>query len=134
MSTLESLKPKNNALTDIEINDDERTQLTDRALILLSFKDTERQNLEFLLNLLEIRTLQEKESILREIFRLIQEGIVYIPQGLARIIDQGTLFNVNDPEEIRNIDLCLICPYDQLIKEIQNEIVKLRKDKDVERG
>lgn len=120
------MKPKKNLL--IEINDEERAQLTDRALILLSFKDTEKQNLQYLLNLLEIRTLKEKENILREIFRLIQEGIVYIPQGLARIIDQGTLFNMNDPDEIRNIDLCLLCPYDQLIQEIQNEIIKLRKD------
>ena len=127
------MKPKKNALTEIEINDDERARLTDRALILLSFKDTERQNLEFLFNLLEIRTLQEKENILREIFRLIQEGIVYIPQGLARLIDQGTLFNVNDPKVIRNIDLYLLCPYDQLIKEIQDEIIKLRRDKDVQK-
>ncbi len=128
------MKPQKNALIEIIINDNERVHLTDRTLILLSFKDTERQNLEFLFNLLEIRTLQEKEKILREIFRLIQEGIVYIPQGLARLIDQGTLFNINDPVGIRNIDLCLLCPYDQLIKEIQNEIIKLRREKDVQKG
>jgi hypothetical protein len=128
------MEPKKNVLTEVEINDDERAHLTDRALILLSFKDTERQNLEFLFNLLEIRTLQEKENILREIFRLIQEGIVYIPQGLARLIDQGTLFNTNDPDGIRNIDLYLLCPCDQLIKEIQDEIIKLRRDKAVLKG
>ncbi|MFX1506331.1 MAG: hypothetical protein ACFFDC_09475 [Promethearchaeota archaeon] len=124
------MKPKKNLLSEINISDEDKIGLTDRALILLSFKDTEKQNLEFLLNLLDIRTLQETESILREIFRLIQEGIVFIPQGLAKIIDQGTLFNINDPNEIRNIDLCLLCPYDQLIKEIQDEIIKLRKDRD----
>ncbi|MFX0125308.1 MAG: hypothetical protein ACFFAE_16895 [Candidatus Hodarchaeota archaeon] len=117
-------------MPEIEINEKEWVHLTDRALILLSFKNTERQNLEYLLNLLEIRTLQEKENILREIFRLIQEGIVFIPQGLAKIIDQGTLFNINDPEKIRNIDLCLLCPYDKLINEIQNEIIELRREKD----
>ncbi|MFW9906298.1 MAG: hypothetical protein ACFFFH_18400 [Candidatus Thorarchaeota archaeon] len=120
------MKPKKNVLSEINISDEDKTRLTDRALILLSFKDTNKQNLGFLLNLLEIRTLQEKENILREIFRLIQEGIVYIPQGLAKIIDQGTLFNINDPEEIRSIDLCLLCPYDQLIKEIQDEVIKLK--------
>lgn len=124
------MKPKENVLPEININDENRARLTDRALILLSFKETDKQNLEFLLNLLEIRTLKEKENILREIFRLIQEGIVYVPQGLAKLIDQGTLFNINDPEEIRNIDLCLLCPYDQLIKEIQDEIIKLRRCND----
>ncbi|MFX1517941.1 MAG: hypothetical protein ACFFC6_16690 [Promethearchaeota archaeon] len=124
------MKPNKNVLTEIELSEEMRAQLTDRALILLSFKDTDKQNLAFLLNLLGIRTIKEKENILREIFRLIQEGIVYIPQGLAKIIDQGTLFSINNPEEVRNIDLCLLCPYDQLIKEIQNEIIKQRKDND----
>ena len=120
------MKPKKNLLKEIEITDEERAQLTDRALILLSFKNTEKQNLQVLLKLLEIRNLQEKENILREIFRLIREGIVYIPHGLARLVDERTLFNINNPDEIRNIDLYLLCPYDQLIKEIQNEIIKLR--------
>ncbi|MFX0016531.1 MAG: hypothetical protein ACFFB2_16470 [Promethearchaeota archaeon] len=120
---------KKNMLKEIQITEEERKQLTDRALLLLSFKDTEKQNLQFILNLLEIRTLKEKENMLREIFRLIQEGIVYVPQGLATLVDEGSLFNVNNPEEIRNIDLCLLCPYDQLIKEIQDEIIKLRKEK-----
>ncbi len=120
------MKTKKNCLNEIEITEEERAQLTDRALILLSFKDTEKQNLQILLKILEIRTLQEKEIILREIFRLIQEGIVYVPQGLAKLVDEGTLFNINDPEKIRNIDLYLLCPYDQLIKEIQDEIIKLR--------
>ena len=127
------MKPRKSVMTEIELDNEMRAQLTDRTLILLSFKDTDKQNLEFLLNLLEIRTIQEKENILREIFRLIQEGIVFIPQGLAKIIDQGTLFSFNDPEEVRNIDLCLLCPYNQLIKEIQNEIIKHRKEKDKER-
>ncbi len=120
------MKTKKNCLNEIEITEEERAQLTDRALILLSFKDTEKQNLQILLKILEIRTLQEKEIILREIFRLIQEGIVYVPQGLAKLVDEGTLYNINDPEKIRNIDLYLLCPYDQLIKEIQDEIIKLR--------
>jgi len=127
------MKPENNVPTEIELDIERRAQLTDRALILLSFKHTDKQNLAFLLNLLEIRTVQEKENILREIFRLIQEGIVYIPQGLAKIIDQRSLFSINDPEEVRNIDLCLLCPYNLLIKEIQNEIIQQKKEKDKER-
>lgn len=120
------MKTNRNLSKEIEITEEERVQLTDRALILLSFKDTERQNLQFLLNLLGIQTLQEKENLLREIFRLIREGIVFVPQGLAKLVDEGTLFNINNPETIRNIDLYLLCPYDELIKEIQNEIIILR--------
>ncbi|MFX1285645.1 MAG: hypothetical protein ACFFB5_18540 [Promethearchaeota archaeon] len=120
------MRTKKNILKEINLTEEERTQLTDRALILLSFKDTERQNLQFLLNILGIQTLKEKENILREIFRLIREGIVYVPQGLAKLIDEGTLFNINNPENIRDIDLYLLCPYDQLIKEIQDEIINLR--------
>ncbi|MHA2243956.1 MAG: hypothetical protein ACXADY_03225 [Candidatus Hodarchaeales archaeon] len=120
------MKSKKNLVKEIEITDEERAQLTDRALILLSFKNAERQNLQVLLNLLEIRTLQEKENILQEIFRLIREGSVYIPHGLARLVDQRNLFNINNPDEIRNIDLYLLCPFDKLIKEIQDEISELR--------
>ncbi|MFX1285021.1 MAG: hypothetical protein ACFFB5_15270 [Promethearchaeota archaeon] len=46
---------------DIAISEAEINQLADRALILLSFKDTDTQNLRFIMNLLGIRTLKEKK-------------------------------------------------------------------------
>ena len=51
-------------------------QLADRAVLLLSFKDTSTQNLRYILNVLGIHTLEEKKKILLEIYRLIREGIV----------------------------------------------------------
>ena len=43
-----SMKTNENILTEIKINDEERARLTDRALILLTLKVTEKQNLQYL--------------------------------------------------------------------------------------
>ena len=102
---------------DLTISESEMGQLANRALILLSFKDTDTQNLRFILNLLGIRTLKEKKAILKEIFRLIRKGIVYIPDGLPQLIDQGSKFNIDAFQDIDNINLCLLCPYDKLIQD-----------------
>ncbi|MFX0185957.1 MAG: hypothetical protein ACFE95_22965 [Candidatus Hodarchaeota archaeon] len=102
-------------------NDMEIDRLADRALLLLSFKDTPTQNLQTVLHVLGIETLEEKKSILQEIFRLIREGIVYIPRGLPQLIENGLNF-----EESKDIDLRLLCPYDHLIQEIQDQITKLQ--------
>lgn len=112
---------------ELTISESEMGRLADRALILLSFKDTNTQNLRFILNLLGIRTLKEKKAILKEIFRLIRKGIVYIPTGLPQLIDQGSQFNIDSFQDMDNINLCLLCPYDKLIQEIQKEIAKIRR-------
>ncbi len=106
-------------------------QLADRALILLSFKDTSTQNLRFLLNLLGIKTRKEKRRILDIIFQLIRRGIVYIPRGLPQLVEEGLDFNIDSTSKLGNIDLCLLCPYDKLIKEIQDEISRLREIKEI---
>jgi len=105
-------------------------QLADRALLLLSFKDTSTQNLRYVMNVLGIRTLEEKKNILREIYRLIREGIVYVPRGLPLLIDQGSLFDTNKNSiEAEDIDICLLRPYEDLIKEIQHDITQLQSSK-----
>lgn len=107
-------------------------QLADRALLLLSFKDTSTQNLRYVLNVLGIRTLEEKRNILQEIYRLIREGIVYVPRGLPLLIDQGSLFDTNNNSiEAEDIDICLLRPYEDLIKEIQNDITQLQPTKPI---
>jgi hypothetical protein len=104
------------AKKEIEID-----RLADRALLLLSFKDTHTQNLQTVLHVLGIQTIEEKKSILLEIFRLIREGIVYIPRGLPQLIENGLTY-----EESKDIDLRLLCPYDHLIQEIQDQITNLQ--------
>ncbi|MHA2054370.1 MAG: hypothetical protein ACW99F_12305, partial [Candidatus Hodarchaeales archaeon] len=66
-----------------------------------------------------IHSVDEKKSILKEIFRLIREGIVYVPKGLPLLIDRG----IENIEDISKIDLVLLKPYDQLIAEIQRDIL-----------
>ena len=105
-------------------------QLADRALILLSFKDTSTQNLRFLLNLLGIKTRKEKKRILEVIFQLIREGFVYVPRGLPQLVEDSHNFNIDRANKLGNIDLCLLCPYEKLIEEIQDEIDRIRKNKD----
>ncbi|MHA2238426.1 MAG: hypothetical protein ACXAB2_08680 [Candidatus Hodarchaeales archaeon] len=67
----------------------EASRIADRALLLLSFKNTPSQNLYHVLQVLGIHSVDEKKSILKEIFRLIREGIVYVPKGLPLLIDRG---------------------------------------------
>ncbi|MFX0204572.1 MAG: hypothetical protein ACFFDT_01190 [Candidatus Hodarchaeota archaeon] len=105
-------------------------RLADRALLLLSFKDTSTQNLKYVLNVLGIHTLEEKRNILQEIYRLIREGIIYVPRGLPLLIDQGSLFDTNNNSiEAEDIDICLLRPYEDLIKEIQNAIIEFQASK-----
>jgi hypothetical protein len=99
-------------------NEVEASRLADRALLLLSFKDTPSQNLHHVLQVLGIHSIEEKKSILQEIFRLIREGIVYVPKGLPLLIDHG----IDNIKDVSEIDLVLLRPYDQLIAEIQRDI------------
>ncbi|NHJ01586.1 MAG: hypothetical protein EAX86_05555 [Candidatus Heimdallarchaeota archaeon] len=110
-----------------KIEEEQMERLANRALILLSFKDTNTQNLRFVLNLLGIRSIKDKKAILEEIFRLIREGIVYVPKGLPQLLDKGSNFNIDNANDPENIDLCLLCPYDKLIEEIQKEIAIIKK-------
>lgn len=112
---------------ELTITEAEMNQLADRALILLSFKETDTQNLRFIMNLLGIRTLKEKQEILKEIFRLIRRGFVYVPEGLPKLVDHRSHLRIKDLQDIEDVNLCLLCPYEILIQEIQKEINKIRK-------
>ena len=52
-----------NTQTELLLTTDEMDQLADRVLILLSFKETDYQNLRFLMNLLGIRTVEDKQPV-----------------------------------------------------------------------
>lgn len=107
-----------------ELQAEEIAHLADRALIFLSFKDAPVQNLSFVLKTLGIQTYEEKSKILTEIYRLIREGIVYIPDsGLPELIRN----RLSDPVEVDKIDLRLLQPYDKIIQEIQRQIKVMRE-------
>ncbi|NHJ01584.1 MAG: hypothetical protein EAX86_05545 [Candidatus Heimdallarchaeota archaeon] len=125
----------NGRLIDNISNDDKRisdrkneqiTRLTDRALLLLSFKDISTQNLKHLWNVLDIKTIDQKQNILREIYKLIREGTVYVPRGFIQLIDTNIQIKIGNQDNVEDIDLCLLRPYDKLIREIQKEIAELR--------
>ena len=109
-------RPPKQELVSSTKNEAER--LADRALLLLSFKNTSSQNLHHVLKVLGIHSIDEKKSILQEIFRLIREGIVYVPHGLPLLVEQG----LDNIEKMPTIDLVLLKPYDQLITELQRDI------------
>jgi hypothetical protein len=102
------------------------SRIADRALLLLSFKDTPTQNLHHVLQVLGIHSVEEKRMILFEIFRLIREGIVYVPRGLPLLIDKG----IANIEDVSKIDLVLLQPYDHLIAEIQKDIAALADEQE----
>jgi hypothetical protein len=110
----------------IEKSELETSRLADRALLLLSFKETPTQNLHHVLQVLGIHSVEEKKMIILEIFRLIREGIVYVPRGLPLLIDKG----IANIEDISKINLVLLQPYDHLIGEIQKEIANLNNKQD----
>ncbi len=118
---------RNNPQQGLTITEAEMNQLADRALILLSFKETDTQNLRFIMNLLGIRTLKEKQEILKEVFRLIRRGFVYVPDGLIKLVEHRSQLRIKDLHDIEDINLCLLCPYEKLIQEIQIEIAKVRQ-------
>ncbi len=120
MSHEERIKKENERVNE------ERAHLANRALLLLSFKDTTTQNLRYVLKVLGIRTLEDKKEVLQEIYRLIREGIVYISKGFPQFAQLGSSLDA-DNLEAGNIDLCLLRPYDQIIKEIQNDIAEMQR-------
>ncbi|MFW9856342.1 MAG: hypothetical protein ACFFFG_14915 [Candidatus Thorarchaeota archaeon] len=94
-------------------------QLMERVILLLSFKDAPQQNLPEILDALDIKTIEEKARVLQEIYRLIREGIVYVPSGLPELIRQGL-----SPTEMfqDKVLIRLLRPYDKIISEILREL------------
>jgi hypothetical protein len=113
---------KNTIQEVVDKTKDELDRLANRAILLLSFKDTPTQNLKDVLKALGMTTLEEKQRILQEIFGFIREGIVYIPRGLPELIEKG----IGAPSELGKIDLCLLRPYEHLIQEVQREISQVK--------
>jgi len=102
------------------------SRIADRALLLLSFKDTPTQNLHHVLQVLVIHSVEDKKMILLDIFRLIREGIFYVPRGLPLLIDKG----IANIEDVSKIELVLLQPYDHLIAEIQKDIAALADEQE----
>ncbi|NHJ01582.1 MAG: hypothetical protein EAX86_05535 [Candidatus Heimdallarchaeota archaeon] len=103
----------------------EMERLADRALLLLSFKETSTPNLRYIMKVLGIQTLEEKKIILQIIYELIRDGLAVIPRGFSNLVKPD--LDWKNAEEIENIDLCLLKPYDEIIKELQKQIMELQE-------
>ncbi len=122
-------KKRSRSLTESE---EKAEQLADRALLLLSFKDTPTQNLRYVMNALGITTVDEKKRVLQEIYRLIREEILFVPRDLPLLVEGATRYNKEYEDAVGNIDLCLLQPYEQIIIEIEKEVKKLQNEKRID--
>ncbi len=114
-----------------EERNSEMERLADRALLLLSFKETSTPNLRYIMKVLGIQTLDEKKIVLQIIYELIRDGIVYIPRFEYLQLCFSALANPNldwsNAEEVESIDVCLLKPYDQILNELQIQIMQLQE-------
>ena len=127
---IQVVKEKDNSLHLDERNAD-MERLADRALLLLSFKETSTPNLRYIMRVLGIQTLEEKKIVLQIIYELIRDGIVYIPRFEYLQLCFSALANPDldwrNAEEVESIDVCLLKPYDEIIKELQKQIMELQE-------
>ena len=55
---------------------------------------------------------------------------MYVPEGLPQLIDYRSFLTPEALHEVENIDLCLLCPHEKLIQEIEIEVREHRRKKE----
>ncbi|MHA2227336.1 MAG: hypothetical protein ACXAC8_19120 [Candidatus Hodarchaeales archaeon] len=91
-----------------------------RALILLAFKDSAKRNLKFILELLGVKTVSEKNELIREVYNFFRKGVIAVHPGFPELVKK-----IYDTD-LDKIDLYLLVPFSDCIKDIQEEVVKMR--------
>jgi len=109
-------------LINFEDNTNKKNHWVNRALFVLSFKDTHTQNLRFITKVLGITTSTARKEYIKEILKMVQRGIIYIPKGLPYLIQKEPNFNLDNPMDLESIELCLLHPFKKLISELQAEL------------
>lgn len=109
-------------LNNFEDNNSQKSHWVNRALFILSFKDTHTQNLRFITKVLGITTSNERKEYIKELLRMVQRGIIYIPKGLPYLIQKDSKFNLDNPVDLESIELCLLHPFTKLISDLQSEL------------
>lgn len=119
---MNEIKHQNYKAINFEDNKKQPTHWVNRALFVLSFKDTHTQNLRFITKVLGITTSDERNDYVKELLKMVQRGIIYVPKGLPYLIEKESKFNLDNPVDQESIELCLLHPFKKLISELQAEL------------
>jgi hypothetical protein len=112
-----------------KLNSDNHTaHWVNRVLFVLSFKEAHTQNLRFITKVLGITTTNERKEYVKEILRMIQRGIIYVPKGLPYLIEKESKFNLDNPKDLENIELCLLHPFRKLLSDLKQEFITQSTD------
>ena len=120
---MNEIKHQNYKAINFEDNKKQTTHWVNRALFVLSFKDTHTQNLRFITKVLGITTPDERDEYIKELLRMVQRGIIYVPKGLPYLIERESKFNMDNPVDLESIELSLLHPFKKLISDLQAELL-----------
>jgi hypothetical protein len=87
-----------------------------QVMIVSVFRNTERQTLNLLLSILGISSVEERERFVEQIFELVRQGIIYIPEARLEIFHEA-------PELV---DVYLIEDFDTAMRSLVDELSELR--------
>ena len=120
---MNEIKHQEYNLINFEDNSYQKTHWVNRALFVLSFKDAHTQNLRFITKVLGITTSDERNEYIKELLKMVQRGIIYVPKGLPYLIEKESKFNLDNPLDLENIELCLLHPFRKLISDLKEEFI-----------
>ena len=116
------MQNQKNSLNNSKYNSNQMAHWTNRALFILSFKEAHTQNLLFITKALGITAPNERKEYVKELLKMVQRGIIYVPKGLPYLIEQESKFNLDNPVDLESIELCLLHPLEKLISELRAEL------------
>ena len=121
-SNMNEIGFKEHDLINFEDNSNQTTHWVNRVLFVLSFKDAYTQNLRYISKVLGINTSTVRKEYIKELLKMVQRGIIFIPRGLPYLLENESKFNLDNPKDLESIELCLLHPFKKIISELQAEL------------
>ena len=87
-----------------------------QTMIVSLFRQSERQTLNLILSIVGVSTPEDASTLVSNIFHLVRKGVIYIPEARLKILYEA-------PE---SVDVYLIKNFDEAMKELAQELKKLR--------